>query len=114
MSLRSLASPWSLVLLVATAGCGDTTTPPPAADMSVSVSDASIDLARPPAGCTSDAMCMGDTPRCDMATGKCVACLEDGHCPEGSVCRGGACAPGCSAMKGCGDAGTCDVDAGAC
>ena len=66
------------------------------------------------AGCVGDDGCGGATPRCDLKTGLCVACTLDGQCPDGQLCRGGACVPGCSLAKGCGDAGACEVDAGAC
>src|SRR5262249_51010008 len=43
-------------------------------------------------------------------------CLKDEECPEGAVCVGQACKPGCSAAHPtCGpDAGSCDVDLGQC
>src|SRR5262249_21333165 len=36
-------------------------------------------------------------------------------CPDQSICRAGACVPGCSANHAnCGDAGSCDLDGGTC
>jgi Cys-rich repeat protein len=65
-------------------------------------------------GCKDDRTCSGNTPHCDTKTGKCVGCLSDDQCGEGTVCTGGACVPGCNAMKPCGDAGVCDVTSGTC
>src|SRR5258706_12163179 len=79
----------------------------------------SPDLAmKPPAdlamGCKEDKACSGMTPRCDTKSGLCVACTADDQCPEGAVCKAGACAAGCTVDKGCGDAGVCDVPSGQC
>lgn len=40
-----------------------------------------------PGSCNQDADCASaDKPRCDMGSGRCVACAEDGHCAEGRRC----------------------------
>lgn len=66
-------------------------------------------------GCNDDKSCSGDTPKCDVKTGKCVGCLGNEGCPGGQLCASGKCAPGCSVgHTDCADAGVCDVDAGVC
>ncbi|MSP61278.1 MAG: hypothetical protein EXR72_13220 [Myxococcales bacterium] len=85
--------------------------------MAQSPSDGPRDLTVPQdraAGCSDDKDCAGATPRCDPKSGQCVGCTQDAQCPEGALCRMGACAQGCSIGHGCGDAGVCDVDAGVC
>jgi hypothetical protein len=83
-------------------------------DLAISV-DAATDGARPDLAvpCT-ETSCKPPAAVCDKATGQCVACLADAHCPDGALCKNKACVPGCGPGRGCGDAGTCDVDAGAC
>ncbi|MSP60208.1 MAG: hypothetical protein EXR72_07665 [Myxococcales bacterium] len=100
LGLRRIALLGALLL----AACGDP--PKPADDLA-----ASADLAM---ACTTDTSCGGATPYCDAKSGQCVACMKEEHCPDGKLCNGGQCAIGCSALKGCGDGGTCDVDAGVC
>ncbi len=56
--------------------------------------DAAVD-----AGCGNDSACKGSTPRCDLASGQCVACLAPGDC-NGGKCVNHACAP-------CQDDGDC-------
>lgn len=42
--------------------------------------------------CQGDAECAGDRPYCDAdGDGKCKACIVDGHCEAGHVCRGNVC-----------------------
>ncbi len=66
-------------------------------------------------GCVDDKQCGGDTPYCDKAAKTCVACVDENQCPDGLICKAGACEPGCSKTKPiCGDAGTCDVATGQC
>ena len=39
--------------------------------------------------CTSDAQCAAitdDGERCNLQTGKCVECVDDGDCPSGGHC----------------------------
>ena len=61
-------------------------------------------------------VCSGQAPLCDKMTLKCVQCLAEKDCPVGNVCVAQVCKPGCSAgHPSCvPDAGTCDVDLGAC
>ena len=114
MTSRSLLA--YALLAFAVTGCGNS--PPAGGAPDLAVAAPMGDLARPPdlaaASCSDDKSCGGATPKCDVKTGRCVACLTDGECPEGQLCREGACAAGCSAQKGCGDAGICEVDAGIC
>ena len=59
--------------------------------------------------------CENPTPKCEIVSKKCVACLADADCPDAFVCAKGACMPGCSKSHlQCGDAGSCDLDAGIC
>jgi hypothetical protein len=44
--------------------------------------------------CADDADCPELLPVCDLATASCVACLQDGHCPEGTYCNAMTCLPG--------------------
>ena len=61
---------WSVLLLAAVAGCSDSTT------------------GEPPPGCKDDSGCKSvRAPACDVATGKCVACLVEMGCQSGQVCR---------------------------
>ena len=77
--------------------------------------------------CTTDKhdLCAGATPRCDMATESCVACVDDGDCGGTGVClpAGGCADPnkiihaistsGSSNMNTCGGVGAgnaCDLD----
>src|SRR5262249_46492257 len=62
----------------------------------------------------NDCLGMPGVPICDTGTGQCVACLIDDQCPLGKVCQNKACVVGCDQNHGCGDAGTCFVDAGQC
>ena len=66
--------------------------------------------------CTSNAECNGGL--CDMATGTCIACVENNDCGIGSLCLDGTCTPGCERDRDCpadkhvcapadGDHGTC-------
>ena len=77
-------------------------------DLSASPSDAAAD-----AGVCGT--CPPEKPLCDFKAKMCVACRMDGDCPVSAVCKLGSCMPGCSQQHaGCGDAGSCDVDLGAC
>src|SRR5207253_2047787 len=79
--------------------------------------DMSCDGAVCNGGCDSDGDCRGRpaTPYCDVGQHQCIACRNsDADCPAGEVCVRETCMPGCPAMHGCGDAGLCEVDAGAC
>ena len=52
----------------------------------------------------------GGTPRggrCNVATRACVECLNDTHCPAGTLCAGNVCAPGCNPMRACPTGQTC-------
>lgn len=42
-------------------------------------------------GCTSDSQCSGSTPRCNTATGQCVACTSASHCNDNNPCTNDAC-----------------------
>ncbi len=67
-------------------------------------------------GCRNDEGCApgvtGDagttaTPRCDVATRRCVACVTDAHCPSGLVCAGNVCVMGCTATQPCPSGQSC-------
>jgi Cys-rich repeat protein len=40
-----------------------------------------------PSGCTSNAMCSGQTALCDTSTGRCVQCLSNTNCGRGQTCN---------------------------
>src|SRR5262245_58283951 len=64
-------------------------------------------------GCFDHADCPGG--RCRPDDHLCVGCLVDADCGVGFVCGPmSSCVPGCSGPHGCGDAGVCSLDAGAC
>ncbi len=44
---------------------------------------------------------------CDTQTHRCVACLQDTHCPSGTLCRGQQCVAGCSDSRPCPGSDTC-------
>jgi hypothetical protein len=54
---------------------------------------AGADLLAATRACTSDDACAGTTPHCDLASGRCGACLPDVDCAGGSACDpvSGAC-----------------------
>lgn len=62
--------------------------------------------------------CYGVEPFCDKRTLRCVACLDDAQCGDGTICSAPTqrCVPGCNAgHPSCGaGGGTCDVAAGVC
>ncbi len=41
------------------------------------------------------------TPRCNVSTRTCVACVRDEHCPAGLVCAGNQCVAGCNSTQPC-------------
>lgn len=53
--------------------------------------------------CTADAQCAGATPRCDVASNTCVACLPSAdNCPPGQYCRADfVCETGCKTGSDC-------------
>lgn len=53
--------------------------------------------------CPGDCPCWSASAPYCAATGQCVQCTSDGHCPSGSTCQAGACAAGCHT---CGPEGT--------
>ena len=58
--------------------------------------------------CAFDGDCSGDTPRCEVETGRCVECLSELHCSEGEACtRASECAFFCSEDWECGDGQVC-------
>ncbi|MCA3012204.1 MAG: hypothetical protein INH41_07360 [Myxococcaceae bacterium] len=62
--------------------------------------------------CTSDAQCGGATPRCDLASNRCVACLPGAAdtCPMGQYCRADfTCERGCKTGVDC-PSGVCRSD----
>ena len=100
-------------------GCGDTTpgdvqdsAANPEQDMATMQVIADLSARRDLGPCGGP--CSGATPFCDARSGMCVSCRSDGDCPAGQLCRGGACMNGCSAQHPCGDAGSCELDAGVC
>lgn len=52
-------------------------------------------------GCGQDADCSGLNPICDTTTKTCVECLQDTQCPQGQICGGYTCFPGCSGQQPC-------------
>ncbi|MEY3013500.1 MAG: hypothetical protein RIT45_2235 [Pseudomonadota bacterium] len=61
--------------------------------------------------CASAADCADPTPACDVATGACIACIVDAHCPTPHArCEAGACLP----PKVCDDDGDCAANKGVC
>ncbi|MCK7491339.1 MAG: hypothetical protein MZW92_06195 [Comamonadaceae bacterium] len=88
-----------------------------------------------PIGCSSDGDCQAPLPRCEPASGTCVACLvaedcqggqicsgfvcadpprcqSDGECEIGQICVQGACLVGCRSNRDCPDGQTCDTGLG--
>ncbi|PKN54614.1 MAG: hypothetical protein CVU56_25595 [Deltaproteobacteria bacterium HGW-Deltaproteobacteria-14] len=64
--------------------------------------------------CASDADCDGATPACDTATGECVTCVSDSHCPAGERCDAHACVDDprwCGSSAACGPGATCIASA---
>ncbi len=68
------------------------------------------------AGCRDDDACAAvstdggtssATPRCNVATRACVACVTDDHCPAGNLCVGNLCVVGCNATRACPTGQTC-------
>ena len=45
-----------------------------------------------------------------------MPCLQDADCAVGQLCQASShtCADACNALRGCGDAGVCETDAGLC
>jgi alpha-tubulin suppressor-like RCC1 family protein len=58
-------------------------------------------------GCRDDDGCSGATPRCNVTTHTCAACVDDSHCTLGTTCRGGTCVAGCDATRPCPSGQTC-------
>lgn len=78
-----------------------------------------IDRVEPePEGCQSNHDCLFDPmgELCDRASGRCVACFTNAHCPEGRVCDAGQCAGSvCTTDDDCGaDAPFCNEAGTAC
>ena len=99
--MRRLACILSLALV---SGCGNPSTISPLPG---------LDLALPPGSCDSDLQCRVPTPRCDLNTRACVACLPaNDNCPRGQKCvpSGGSfiCSASCVSDADCprSDAGT--------
>jgi hypothetical protein len=105
------AAPWLLVAMF-TAGCPDGT--------SAGAPDAGVGPDAGPTGCTTDDGCASDPagPRCDIASGRCVACLLDAHCRAGCErCRARTCerVPGaCCDDADCPATHRCDARAHVC
>src|SRR4051812_28337690 len=101
----------SLMAVLALAGCPANSPPMNFVD---SGPGGIVDMAMPvdlgPCGACAD-----PKPLCDTKTKKCVACLVDNDCGDATVCKAGACVPGCTLKHSeCGDAGSCDLDGGSC
>lgn len=59
-------------------------------------------------GCTDDTDCTGGQDlHCDTQINKCVGCVLDTNCPEGSICINNTCTPGCSGAQPCQPGSTC-------
>jgi Cys-rich repeat protein len=104
-------------------GGDDVTTTDGGGGMDVRVFDAQPDMAamdvvmEAEAGCPM--MCSGTTPVCDLSISMCVECLMDSDCPNGKVCSGKQCKPGCASdhtVCNSVDGGQlrCDLDSGVC
>lgn len=92
------------VVYGASAGCGEVQ------------SDLIVRAEAGPVACTSDAECAGAEPRCELSSGRCVACLDAGDCADGTVCVAPAqvCVESC-VTRGCGDATpVCNTETGLC
>ena len=61
-------------------------------------------------GCKADGDCAGTDGgalRCDVKSHRCARCLVDAECPDGQICKEGACVDGCSGMRACAGALSC-------
>jgi hypothetical protein len=60
-------------------------------------------------GCNADAECGKATPRCDLASGRCVECVPGvaGQCPGGTYCLDQRCVKGCGIRGDCGAGEDC-------
>jgi hypothetical protein len=58
-------------------------------------------------GCSSNFDCNVGKQACDTSTHKCVGCVIDTDCPNGSICLGDTCVPGCSGIQPCQAGFTC-------
>jgi hypothetical protein len=66
---------------------------------------------------TCETECAGATPRCDVASGLCVECLEALDCGQGQACArpSGRCVTGCNELEPCSsDQPVCEVETGLC
>jgi hypothetical protein len=74
-------------------GCGDVT------------SDVIVRDVEAPSGCSADGECGAATPRCELTSGRCVACLQALDCPDGQTCAlpAGSCVLSCLAADVCDD-----------
>ncbi|HWV37693.1 MAG TPA: hypothetical protein VN033_04350 [Vulgatibacter sp.] len=102
MRLRHLILLASLAAILPSFGCGSDDDPP--ADPCLGVvcrqgqdcrEGICVDRKDPePTGCRSNNDCQFDPAGafCERETGRCVACLDDGHCHEGRTCELGICA----------------------
>ena len=112
-----LASVCALALVSLSVGCGEepktvkiTSDVAVSADVEDGLIVDAVDVSVITA-CSTDAECLGSTPRCDFAAGVCVPCLLDHHCDKGEVCLHQACAAPttCVSDKACLDVdGVCD------
>jgi len=86
------------ILAVALAGCLDKndyaftgTDELPDTSAGDTMADGTSETPGPDTGCTSDSQCPFEAPLCDLAAGKCVACLTNDRCKEKEICKDGAC-----------------------
>ena len=101
LALLALAAAYALA-----AGCGDVT-----GDLIVRDPNAAL------AGCTLDAACGAEAPRCELESGTCVECLEAADCLEGELCAlpANVCVPSCQSGGSCSDlTPVCDLETGLC
>lgn len=100
LSLAQVAVSWALLPIFAIAlGCGSPCRPGTVQfyDRCVAVPDEAPPAPPPPCGMD----CPAETPLCDEALGRCVACLSDADCDAAApLCQAGACTP-------CPDPATC-------
>jgi hypothetical protein len=78
-------------------------------DGGATTTDAGADVPAALGPCRSDDQCAGTTPRCDVATSRCVACAADTACAGGSVCD-----PGSGACVECVTNDDCDAPTATC
>lgn len=70
-----------------------------------------------PTSCTQNAQCSGESPYCQVSSGRCVRCLQPAHCDADQACDPfGECAEACVGDWDCtsGEEPFCDLALGVC